>query len=358
MSDTTLLWDAGPAYDYFVSLRMLHEPKAWGLRPAWAAGVRARIPAGQRNFLGEVYDLLGVPVEWLQAGSLAGDTETMLQALQEIPPKERLFRLLFPVESPHTAQARSLLAGVSARADWQEPDLRALAADPYMQSTGYDEAYLRLLLAWAARAGTFGERLLPALRSYHEGFFVEEEARIRPYLRQALAAARALAGKSPLETLVAALTGIRWDRFPTLPSLTLIPSFWLSARVIWGRRQHDGGLFYLFAARPDDVSLVPGDPVPDALLAGLKALADPTRLRILRSLGQAPATPSELARELRLRPPTVVHHLQQLRGARLVQPLLDDSGQRLYGATPGRVAALAALLEHFLGRGRESADTD
>ena len=66
------------------------------------------------------------------------------------------------------------------------------------------------------------------------------------------------------------------------------------------------------------MSLVPGELVPDALYQPLKALADPTRLRILRYLSDEPLTPAALARRLRLRSPTVIHHLDALRLARLV----------------------------------------
>ncbi len=36
-----LSWDVGTAYDMFMSLDVLHRPEAYGLRGAWAAGVRS-----------------------------------------------------------------------------------------------------------------------------------------------------------------------------------------------------------------------------------------------------------------------------------------------------------------------------
>ena len=41
---TTLIWQTGTAYDLFASLQVLHRPQEFGLRRAWAAGVRARLP--------------------------------------------------------------------------------------------------------------------------------------------------------------------------------------------------------------------------------------------------------------------------------------------------------------------------
>ena len=77
-------------------------------------------------------------------------------------------------------------------------------------------------------------------------------------------------------------------------------------------------------------NLVPGEFVPEGLVTGLKALADSTRLRILYYLNQEAATPSSLAKKLRLRAPTVVHHLNMLRLAGLVQVTLSTSGKRRY----------------------------
>ena len=37
--DQRVEWDIGTAYDFFISLWALHEPKHLGLRGAWAAGV-------------------------------------------------------------------------------------------------------------------------------------------------------------------------------------------------------------------------------------------------------------------------------------------------------------------------------
>ena len=41
MKAPALMWDWGTAYDMFVSLAVLHDPARFGVRRAWAAGVRA-----------------------------------------------------------------------------------------------------------------------------------------------------------------------------------------------------------------------------------------------------------------------------------------------------------------------------
>ena len=51
-----LLWDRGIACDLFASLGVLHEPDKFGVRGAWAAGVRARLPADEREALARAFN--------------------------------------------------------------------------------------------------------------------------------------------------------------------------------------------------------------------------------------------------------------------------------------------------------------
>ncbi|MEE9216931.1 MAG: helix-turn-helix domain-containing protein, partial [Anaerolineales bacterium] len=104
--------------------------------------------------------------------------------------------------------------------------------------------------------------------------------------------------------------------------------------------------------RPLEASLVPGEVVPDALLRGLKAVSDSTRLRILRYLSEEALTPSQLSRRLRLRSSTVVHHLAVLRLATLVQVrILEHGKDRRYTVRPEAVASLLGSLQVFLSQG-------
>jgi Bacterial regulatory protein, arsR family. len=104
----------------------------------------------------------------------------------------------------------------------------------------------------------------------------------------------------------------------------------------------------LFGCRPSDQTLIPGDVVPDQILGTLKALADPTRLQMLRYLKAEPMTASALARKLRLRPPTVTHHLQQLRLAGLVQIILEPDGEKKYALRAEALKGTQKLLEKYI----------
>jgi DNA-binding transcriptional ArsR family regulator len=92
--------------------------------------------------------------------------------------------------------------------------------------------------------------------------------------------------------------------------------------------------------------LVPGEMVPEDLLRTFKSLGDPTRLRILRYLAQESITPAEISRRLRLRAPTVTHHLNVLRLAGLVNLTIGEKNERLYAA---RMAALDEAYQGLLG---------
>jgi len=84
------------------------------------------------------------------------------------------------------------------------------------------------------------------------------------------------------------------------------------------------------------------------LVDTFKALGDPTRLRILRFLAQQPLTPAALAERLRLRAPTVIHHLNALRRAGLVHIRLDADGERRYDLRREGLNETLTALHRFL----------
>ena len=89
----SIVWDFGTAYELFISLHVLHEADYFGIRPSYAASVRARIPAEERKALDEVYALAGVPLSWLAELPAPKDAISALWALKQIPPAERIIKL-------------------------------------------------------------------------------------------------------------------------------------------------------------------------------------------------------------------------------------------------------------------------
>ncbi len=344
-----LRWDTGTAYDLFASLHVLHNPDRFGLRGAWAAGVRSRLPLEDRKVLEQAEKAFFIPLHWLYRLPAPKDVPAALYALEALAPAERLPALTFSHAVPE--EMRALLLQVGQRGRWDENDLTALRAmRKALDWNTRRDTLESILSAWAVQQA-FGEALLRALTTYHEVFFSEQVGRIAPALEEAAHRARTLARAMPWPQLLETLSqGVRFPAELQAETLVLAPSFWTAPLVVFSEIE-PGVWLFLYGARPVEASLVPGEAVPDVMLRALKALADPTRLRILRYLSHEPMTSSELARRLRLRAPTVVHHLNILRLAGLVFLSVDVANRRsdrCYMARREMVQQTFALLGTFL----------
>ena len=352
MQTPQLSWDSGTAYDMFISLSVLHNPDTYGLRGAWAAGVRSRLPNPEREVMQRIMPYAKWPLYWIHALPAPKDGATVISELQKIAPVDRVPTLFLNYESP--ADIVDLLKNVAARGSWNEQD-QDLLVDLYKEHWSKTKSAKKMkdhavaeLDLWANLAEN-GEGLLTGLRSYQKVFFAEEEARIRPAFKLALTKAQTLAQEKELPDLLNDLSqGVKFPDTLKMKELVLVPSFWADPLMLFSKLDVERDIF-IFGGRPSDASLVPGDVVPDALSQTMKALADPTRLRILRYLSVEPLTPAELARRLRLRAPTVVHHLHILRLARLVHITLEDEGRR-YQARRRAIDEACRMLPEYLDK--------
>lgn len=349
---TAVVWDWGTAYDLFCSLRVLHEPGHYGLRPSWAAGVRSRIPAVPREFLERVHQFLFIPKTWIfglsqSKGDTLKDGDAVLWSLSQLPPAERLLTL---VEGSGVSQTvMGILKQVVQQRNFtardQEKLREALPSERIKSRSKAISSFLGLF----SQPEESGTRYLAALKAYQRLFFAEEEERIFPYLNQAVAEAQALASQLQLEDLIEALSrGVRIGVDSTITQWIFVPSYWISPLVSFDRLD-DGTAFFIYGGRPADVSLVPGEMVPEGMLRAFKALGDSTRLRILKYLTQEDEINlSEIARRLRLRAPTVTHHLNVLRLAGLVKLTLKEGNERHYEARKEAIQEMFAVFNDFL----------
>ncbi len=341
-----LVWDFGTAYDFFISLYILHEPDEFGLRPSWAAGVRSRFPTDVREVLEQAHVAVGFPMCWVHSLADVKDSASVLRTLRKMPAAERLPKLAKSSGMP--AEALEILENAAARGTWAAKD-RDQLRDTFKDYKSPPPAKkLEIMLSIWLDLETLGDHYLASLQTYREVFFAEEEERILPALENAISDAQALAKRVSFIELVEMVSrGVRFEEGFSVDELVLVPSFWISPLVVFNDLGENRGLF-VFGGRPDKDSLVPGAQVPDVMLRTLKTLADPTRLRILRYLSQETMSPAELARKLRLRAPTVTYHLSALRLAGLVYLTLGERKRKFYATRSEAISGTFEALELFL----------
>jgi DNA-binding transcriptional ArsR family regulator len=286
------------------------------------------------------------PLVWVHSLPEPKDGASVLLALDQIAPGERLSSLAFHAQAD--TDILDTLRGVSARHSWNNSDLEQLQL--YYQQRGRTPHSNRLIITldWWSRPEEFGERYLAALQAYITSFFAEEERRIRPYLLQALEKAQEMAGQLEFSKLMVELSqGVKIAVLEGADEVVFVPSYWITPLVMYDQAKEKHWVV-LFGARPAEAALVPGEVVPDAMLLALKALSDPTRLLILRYLSDQPQNPSQLARRLRLRAPTVIHHLSALRLAGLVYVSMDEDEEKRYTVRKTAVEDTFNILHKFL----------
>lgn len=193
-------------------------------------------------------------------------------------------------------------------------------------------------------------QLLNVLEAYDEAIFRDEMAHVREPLQRARAAAEELLALLPTVDAIERLTGgytladdLALRRITLAPSVFIHP--FMSARV----DEAEGEALIVFGARSSHFLKYEQVPVDPALIVGLKALAEPTRLKVLRLLGRRPMYGPELVRVLGLAQPTVHQHLAQLRAAGLIRQERTKGGMRYTVRRDATTATLRALERLFAG---------
>ncbi|MGI6260188.1 MAG: ArsR/SmtB family transcription factor [Anaerolineaceae bacterium] len=343
---TRIHWDIGTAYDLFISLRILHEPEEYNIRASWAAGVRSRVPLEHRQTLEQLTRITAVPLAFIHSLDEPKDSRALLNKIRQISPIKFLEEITIHPRTPQ--EIKDLFHNTSPRKKWSKEEIELLSNRRGLKDSKTAKVVLKAFYDAWAQPEFFHERVIGAIEAYVETFFAEEEQRIRPILEEELSHARMRAGSRPLPAMLEEITsGVRLGDLGHISSITLAPTFWGSPFMFF-EHLRDYELIALFGARPGTMSIIPGDIVPDALLRGMKAMADSTRLRILRYLAQEPQTAAELSRILRLRPPTVNHHLNQLRLAGMVQVFLSSSGEKKFAARYEGFDNTQDLLNRFV----------
>jgi DNA-binding transcriptional ArsR family regulator len=346
-NETPLTWDYGTAYEFFISLVVMLEPETYGVRPSWAAGIRSRIPAEERKLLEEVMPFLYIPIKWIHTLPAPKDAISVMWAARQIPARERIIQMYHVKCDDCDDISPQTLLKIAEAGSWTQDDLDQIKTKFEKYHKVRSEEALIRFLDWWVRPEELGEKFLAALQAYYQAFFEEEEKRIAPVLKQGLEHAKELSQTLDNSALLAELSqGVHFDYEVAPSSIVIAPAYWTTPLILY-EEVEKGKMLFLFGARPSNMSAIPGEKVPEGLLRTLKAIADPTRLKILNYASKEETTPSELARRLNLRAPTVTHHLSELRLAGLVN-LTVKGNEKFYTARREALAAAFQNLEDFL----------
>lgn len=275
-----------------------------------------------------VYELSKKEVKLLEVKpkKLSAQVKGQLEALTRVIPSLLLVKLPYQL---NLSRAEALLAWLeqseakavvreifrlvpafseAAIADALEGDFASLRAEAEAEALPYIEQVERIT----------HEELRSLVLAVLTGFY---ELAIQPHQPGAIlqrdVEAKKESGLQGPELVEFATGGIKCPPQVGLKTVVLIPQ--LAMRPYNLLHSDPGIRFYHY---PVADSSITEDPLP-TLLRALKALADESRLRILRQLAQGPSTVTGLAEELGLAKSTVHHHLVALRAAGFVN--LDDA---------------------------------
>ena len=357
MTEIIKEWEIGTAYDFFMSLWVIHAPKRWSLRPSWAAGVRSRLSAENREFLKTTRLAIGIPLRSLSTLPAPKDAEEVLNALQQLSAEERIDFLGInghgELQSPNIEK---IYRHVCKTGEWTAQDVQLLQQTEWFKREKKSE--IENTLYWWANYKQFGRLVLVALDDYYTHFFEEEEKRLLPYLESAVKDGQALAESTSLTDLIIRLTGgivYTEEELNRHQKLIFSPSFWVTPLMVPSFQTEQAHL--LFGARPYNASLITGETIPLRLQQTVKALSDATRLQILKILSAEPQTHTQLTKRLRLRPSTMSHHLDLLRSATLISIEMKGSRQ-LYSARPSSLEEGLSAITDFIYPHRSTDDNN
>jgi DNA-binding transcriptional ArsR family regulator len=255
------------------------------------------------------------------------DVGPFLDYMEAIPDDEfsRRMNVSFWSDSAHARVMNRALAG-EQMGDADVEDYRRTIGQSIVSNTP-SAAEVRRLFANIADPASTKQRWLAVMREYYSAYFADEERRERPVLQRMLRQAQELSSNMSVPDLMERLSnGFTISEDIDLQRLVLVPSIWAHPYVV-RIELTDQELLVVWGAHPTGYKLVPGESVPDEALLVLRALSDPTRLRLLRLIAAEPRSLQSLAQEVKLSLPTVSHHIRELRSAGLIRLEVAGKGR-------------------------------
>lgn len=343
--DGSLAFGSSPLLETVLSLHVLAEPRHHALQHGWVRAMR-RLPAGLRREIATLSFLYRYTLPNCVLPSADDRDEDFageLAALRRLPPDVAAFELVRPIFD-HGGRSRSrrrLLA---------DPEVRA-AALKNARAQGADQQ--RAAAQLFDDPQRFVERFTRLLEDYWDAAFAQEWNRIEPLLADAIVdAGRRIAGGGLWGLLAGLAPALRVEpdrhRFgldiphdhtvelsPQNP-LLLVPSVYVWPHV---RVNCDGPWPLMLTYRAPHLTETMRAATRTELVRSLRALADPTRLRILELVAGQPRSTQELAPLVSLTEAGASRHLRALaeagilttrrEGYYVVYSLVEDALGRL-----------------------------
>lgn len=355
-----LEWDWGTAYELLFSFHTIMRPKEHGIPAPWSAGVRKRLSQQSQADLKLFFSFpfsyfTRTPMHLVHSMDQPKNVDRFLELLESIPDQQFSERIHLPL-TDDAGLARITNKAVSGKrlTDVDVEEYRRIISKSGNRSAPTVSDVRRLLTDMGDPVG-LKQRYISLLREYQAVYFAEEEKRVAPALKKMLTDAQALLKTTTVPDMIERLSnGFTLSEDIDLKKLILIPSIWSHPFVV-RFEPADRELFLAWGARPAGYRLVPGESVPDDALLVLRALGDPTRLRLLRLLAVEPRSPQSLAIELKLSLPTVSHHIRELRISGLIRIEMAGKGRESKYTVRWPSAKRAfQQLEEFVLRSNES----
>lgn len=336
---------ATPCYDLLVSLRALFNPRTYEATRAWAVAARRRLPAeaerrGVFFFRGHETSL-GYGVTRLVATLPDGsEPAELVEAVRAMDPTELAMLMLDTGETSDAALA-TFREGLAGRATD-----RALARALHGTTTSWGRLCRQVIAdpAWAQAELTL------LLEDYLATVFAEEVGHVVEAIAEATRRADELLTVLPTEAAIEQLTG-GYTIGPnlTLSRITLAPSAFIHPFVASRLDEASAEALIVFGVRSSSLEQYDTAPLDPQLLKVVRSLGDPGRLRLLKLLSREPLTTTELQARIGLSPPTIHHHLHQLRAAGLVRQERTKGGMRYSIRRDAAAAVLDQLSDLILG---------
>lgn len=335
----TVTVETSACYDFVVSLRALFNPRTFVKQRRWAAAQLPRLPepvrAKGRLLFGGFDTALGYGAARLIPGLVDPVPSALVDAVRSADPVELATYMLDTGET--------------------SPERRSQFDAVLSGSGSLDEALDGLAPGWAARcrrvlddpAGAQQE-LAEVLGAYLDRVYNEHLEMVTRLLAEAHPAAVRLLDVLPPEAAIEQLTGgYTFSADLGLRRITLAPSVFIDPFMSTRVDESSGDALVIYPVVSDIFDGYEPVPARDELVVSLKAIADDSRLSMLRLLAQRPMYTADLVEQLRLAQPTVHHHLTQLRTARLVRQERDRHGMK-YSLRPDAASALLRALQEWI----------